>query len=429
LIAGCLSGGFSLQLSDGQNTGQRAEFQVRVKQVSLQEINNNQLSVFPGLEAAITPRDLLVATTDGDSANRRQVVFLVTSGPTRGRLLYLTDSGRYETVQNFTQEAINGSRLIYRHEPSSPFGKAGGPLRETDAFSFEAISDHAPYRLKSMFRIVISVTSRMAGGIERYVRLSPVLCQEGGNATVFPQNLNTSGILNLLSGGGPLLSAPVRMQLSSLPLHGKLNLRGGPARQGDTFSQADVDSGALVYTHDHSDSTTDRIGLAIYITREGLATLSGGGTEAKDVTVFEGQLNVSVTPVNDRQPYLVTNNPSMVVVRGQAKIIGRDLLEVRDPDTGPEGIRYTILDNGLQGRLVHPGQQQQGSLTHFTQQDINEDRVVYVHDGASAQTQFYFSVTDGRFQPRETGLSRHFRIHVIPLTLRLVFWFCVNALR
>jgi chondroitin sulfate proteoglycan 4 len=212
------------------------------------------------------------------------------------------------------------------------------------------------------------------------------------------------------------------MQLSGLPLHGKLSLRGGPARQGDTFSQADVDSGALVYTHDHSDSTSDRIGLAVYVTREGLATLSGGGgIEAKDVTVFEGQLNISVTPVNDRQPYLVTNNPSMVVVRGQAKIIGRDLLEVRDPDTGPEGIRYTILDNGLQGRLVHPGQQQQGSLTHFTQQDINEDRLIYMHDGASAQTQFYFSVTDGRFQPRETGLSRHFRIHVIPLTLRLVY--------
>jgi chondroitin sulfate proteoglycan 4 len=358
----------------------------------------------------------------------------VTSGPTRGRLLYLTDSGRYEPVQNFTQEIVNSSRLFYHHEPSSSSSKTGGggPLRETDQFSFEAIAEYAPYRLKSVFRIVISVTSRMAGGIERYVRLSPLLCQEGGNATVFPQNVNTTGILQLVTGGGsgggsgPLagpggLSAPVRLKLTGLPVRGKLSLRGGPARQGDAFSQADVDSGALVYTHDHSDSTTDRIGLAVYITRESL----GGGADnsnSKDVMVFEGQLNITVTPVNDRMPYLVTNNPSMVVVRGQAKVIGRDLLEVRDPDTGPEAIRYTVLDNGLQGRLAHPGGPAGGpSLTHFTQQDINEDRVVYVHDGASAQTQFYFSVTDGRFQPRETGLSRHFRIHVIPLTLRYVF--------
>ena len=69
---------------------------MRVKQVSLQEVTNRELSVFPGLEAAITDKDLVVATTDGDSsaATRRQVVFLVTSGPTRGRLLALADSGR-----------------------------------------------------------------------------------------------------------------------------------------------------------------------------------------------------------------------------------------------------------------------------------------------------------------------------------------------
>ena len=366
-----------------------------------------------------------MVTTDGD--DKRPVIFLVTSGPSRGRLLYLTDSGRYEPVQNFTQASLNTSRLIYRHEPAAALGRtavtggSSGPLRETDAFSFEAMADYAPYRLKSVFRIAISVTSRMAGGIERYVRLNPVLCQEGGNVTIFPQNINTTGILQILGGssvGGSLLSAPVRLQVTGLPVRGMLSLRGGPARQGDTFSQADVDSGALVYTHDHSDSTADRIGLAVLITRDGLAAIGGGG-DGKDVVVFESQLNVSVTPVNDRMPFLVTNNPSMVVVRGQAKVIGRDMLEVRDPDTGPESIRYTILDSGLQGRLVHPGkQQQQGSLTHFTQQDVNEDQVVYVHDGASAQTQFYFSVTDGRFLPQETGLSRHFRIHVIPLTLR-----------
>jgi hypothetical protein len=272
----------------------------------------------------------------------------------------------------------------------------------------------------------------MAGGIERYMRLSSVLCQEGGNATIFPQNLNTTGILNLLTGTGSSQlavgpSAPVRLKVTSLPVRGKLSLRGGSARQGDTFSQAEVNSGALVYTHDHSDTTTDRIGLAVFIARDSLVTAIGGsGGGEKDILVFEGQLNITVTPVNDRMPYLVTNNPSMVVVRGQAKVISRDLLEVRDPDTGPEAIRYTVLDNGLQGRLVHPGgngppSATSPSLTHFTQQDINEDRLVYVHDGASAQTQFYFSVTDGRFQPRETGLSRHFRIHVVPLTLRSVY--------
>merc|ERR1719474_2381446 len=99
--------------------------------------------------------------------------------------------------------------------------------------------------------------------------------------------------------------------------------------------------------------------------------------------LYQSQLNVTIVPLNDRMPFLVTKNPSMVVVRGQSKSINRDMLEVEDPDTDPVDIRFNI------------------------------------HDGASSQTQFYFSATDGRFQPRETGLSRHFRIHVIPLTLEL----------
>ncbi len=40
-----------MHLSDGLNMVERAEFEVRVKQVSLQERINRDLSVFPGLQA------------------------------------------------------------------------------------------------------------------------------------------------------------------------------------------------------------------------------------------------------------------------------------------------------------------------------------------------------------------------------------------
>merc|ERR1719474_1577228 len=134
--------------------------------------------------------------------------------------------------------------------------------------------------------------------------------------------------------------------------------------------------------------------------------------------LYQSQLNVTIVPLNDRMPFLVTKNPSMVVVRGQSKSINRDMLEVEDPDTDPVDIRFNILDNGLQGKLVYADQTSR-TITTFSQQDVNDEKVFYIHDGASSQTQFYFSATDGRFQPRETGLSRHFRIHVIPLTLEL----------
>ena len=254
------------------------------------------------------------------------------------------------------------------------------------------------------------------GGIDRYTSINPVTCQEGENVTIFPQNLNTTGIIDFLQRS-PLVSLAgrrpqLKLKFTNTPLRGILSLGSKTVSEGMMFSQRDVDMGILKYSHDHSDSVMDRIGVAAYLTADSL------GTPGKDLLVFRTQLNVTITPVNDRMPFLVTKNPSMVVVRGEAKTINSDMLEVRDQDSKAEDIIYTILDNSLQGKIVLRDRVSH-SVTRFTQKDINDDRVLYLHDGSSAQTQFYFSVTDGRFQPRETGLSRHFRIHVIPLTLSL----------
>ena len=406
--SGCLSGGFSLQLSDGLNSVERRQFAVTVQQLALRERRNEELAVFPGMEAPLSANHLDVVTTDLKAI--RPVIYLVTQGPTKGRLLFRTTSGRYEEVQNFTQANINDSRIFYRHE--KPFTD----LKDYDSFTFEAMAEYAPYRYKSKFSIVISVTSMIPGGIDRYISITPVTCQEGGNVTIYPQNLNTTGIIDFIQRGGAVKLAPgtphLRLKFAANPLRGQLSLGVRQVRAGDTFTQMDVDRGLLRYSHDHSDSTSDRVGLSVFLATE----VKGGG--AKDLLVWEGQLNITITPVNDRMPHLVTKNPSMVVVRGQTKTLNRDMLEVRDPDTLPKNILYTVMDNSLQGKIVFK-ERLTHSISHFTQADINSERVIYQHDGSSAQTQFYFSVTDGRFQPRETGLSRHFRIHVIPLTLVL----------
>ena len=272
------------------------------------------------------------------------------------------------------------------------------------------------FRLKSVFNIIISVSAMIPGGIDRYTSINQVRCQEGENVTIYPQNLNTSGIIDFLQTS-PIVSMAgrrpqLKLRFTATPLRGVLTLGSKTVAEGTYFSQRDVDMGILKYSHDHSDSLMDRIGIAAFLTGESV------GSPGKDLLVFETTLNVTITPVNDRMPFLVTKNPSMVVVRGQAKTINADMLEVRDQDTAAEDIIYTILDNSLQGKIVFRDRLSH-SVTRFTQKDINDDRVLYLHDGSSAQTQFYFSVTDGRFQPRETGLSRHFRIHVIPLTLGL----------
>ena len=87
LFLGCLSGGFSVQLSDGFNSIKKQQFDVQIKQLEVKETVNKELSVFPGMEALITMKHLMVETSDLESI--REVVFLITNGPTKGRLLFM----------------------------------------------------------------------------------------------------------------------------------------------------------------------------------------------------------------------------------------------------------------------------------------------------------------------------------------------------
>ena len=371
------------------------------------------MEVFPGSQTLITG-DYLRVTTSNLNQGDSHVLFLLTDRPSKGKLMYKTLSGRMMETFNFTQADINENRLFYRH--TSKYMQ----LKEYDFFKFEAVADYAPYRLKSVFNIVISLTASGGGtgphntGIHKYVKISNLLSREGSNTTLSSRNVNISGIIDFLTYGpasGLMNEMPIlRIKLRSVPEHGTMTLRRKMMGKGDTFTQNDVEAGVVVYSHDHSDSLTDKIGLAVYL----LPDMTG----LRDLKVYETTMNVSITPVNDKKPYLVTKTPSMVVVRGQSKILTKDMLEVADPDTPPKDIRYTMLDSGLQGRLVYATSVSL-PISTFSQKDINDGRVMYVHDGATSQTQFYFSVTDGRYQPRETGLSRHFRIHVIPLSLEL----------
>ena len=102
---------------------------MKIKQLALRESVNKELFVFPGMEALITRKHLSVETTDSESL--REVVFLITNGPTKGRLLFLKDDGRYEEIQNFTQLNVNTSRIFYRHE--KPFTQ----LKDFDFFNFD----------------------------------------------------------------------------------------------------------------------------------------------------------------------------------------------------------------------------------------------------------------------------------------------------
>ena len=109
----------------------------------------------------------------------------------------------------------------------------------------------------------------------------------------------------------------------------------------------------------------------------------------------------------------MTAAPLITVVQGQTITITRDSLLTEDPDTGPEGLIYDVINGPSQGRLLF--RNETIPVVKFTQADINAGKVLYQHSGPLQPAKFYMRVWDGNFNPAYTV----FNIHVLPLTLNV----------
>ena len=388
-------------------------FKVAVKELVVRLQQQEQLEVFPMTQTPLTTDHLLVTTSD--RVHRRNINYVVKNAPHLGRLLFLKDNGRVvSNIRNFTQKQVNESRIIYEH--NRPFSN----ITVFDSISLEAGADYASRRLDLVLNIRISVASN--DGIEKFVASQNLVLEEGGSAIVHTKNLNTSGILNFIRKhrgyDNPNVQAPMlRLQVTELPKHGVLTISKEKARVGQYLTQMDIDRGFVAYFHDDSDTSADTYGMAVYLEGDKSEKYGDGRGQTGDILLFDRLWNISIVAVNDRPFRLRTDSPSMTVVQRQAKAISRDMLLTEDMDTPPTDLLYVVVNSPTQGRLVF-AENITRPVKRFSQDDVNQKRVIYFHDGDGDSLKpddFYFRVSDGQYKP----VYRHFRIHIIPLELKL----------
>ena len=100
---------------------------------------------------------------------------------------------------------------------------------------------------------------------------------------------------------------------------------------------------------------------------------------------------------------------------GNRFVLGPENLKVEDLDSPPEEIRYVVIrdpNNGFLAMAHHP----HIPVHHFTQADIDNSQVWFIHDGSPSSGAFYFSVSDGQHRP----LYKLFHLDVIPVSITLV---------
>lgn len=104
--------------------------------------------------------------------------------------------------------------------------------------------------------------------------------------------------------------------------------------------------------------------------------------------------SVTVNVIDQNDLPVLNVNAGISVVEGGDITISKTELSVTDEDELPGEIQYSIVDAPTAGRLeltTDPGV----SVSSFTQADIDNNLLRFVHDGSEADDSFTFSISDG----------------------------------
>ncbi|XP_012660764.1 extracellular matrix protein FRAS1 [Otolemur garnettii] len=353
---------------------------------------NRGLQLSAGSVARITEHHLKVTDADSDD---RQVVYLLKEDPGAGRLQvakhdHLQQVSVKGPVRSFTQADIAQGQVEYSHRTGEP----GGSF----SFKFDVVDGEGNRLIDQSFSIhVLEDTS------------PPVIITNKG--LVLDEN-SVKKITTLQLSAADRDSAPAELvyRITRQPQLGHLEHVASPGVQISSFTQADLTSRSVQYTHSsEAERHTDAFSF----------TLSDGVNEVAQT------FHITLRPVDDSLP--VVRSSGMRVQEGVRKTITEFELQAVDADTEAESVTFTIVQPPRHGTIERTsnGQQHFHLSSTFTMEDIYQKRVSYSHDGSnSLKDRFTFTVSDGTnsfFITEEggreivTAAPQQFQVDILPV--------------
>uniref|UniRef100_A0A8C0AH98 Laminin G domain-containing protein n=1 Tax=Bos mutus grunniens TaxID=30521 RepID=A0A8C0AH98_BOSMU len=400
---GAMSGGFNFQVTDGLNFAPRQIFSITARALIISLEVNRGLSIFPGSVKPLSSRDLRAVTNDVDSAGNRTITFTVIRSPRLGRLLRVNSDNSTEDVSVFTQNLVSEQLISYQHMDWENMGWTA-----EDSFTFTVSSPPAALGPEE-FHITISYEINEPGRQSRLLANTGAVVKEGDKVLIDQSKLDASNLLLKLPKSQRSLYE-IWFQVTSLPHHGTLMVgERNITKRKPNFSQYIINTFGVTYLHDDSESLADNFTFAVWPNEKSKSTMK------PEADFHEEMFNITITPINDQAPELKTKGLRLQVLQGNRLVLGPENLKVEDLDSPPEEVRYVVIrdpNNGFLAMAHHP----HVPVHHFTQADIDNSQVWFVHDGSPSSGAFYFSVSDGQHRP----LYKLFHLDVIPVSITLV---------
>uniref|UniRef100_A0A8C1HQG0 Chondroitin sulfate proteoglycan 4ba n=1 Tax=Cyprinus carpio carpio TaxID=630221 RepID=A0A8C1HQG0_CYPCA len=343
---------------------------------------NRVLRVWVDSVTEITPEDL---NAEDEDTLPEQLEYIITQ-PSNGHLALKTAPNR--PIMNFTQAHIDQRQLLFVH--------SGG-------FNFQ-VNDGVNFAPRQIF----SITARAL--VLNLEKAGPLKVFPGDKVLIGKSMLDASNLISK-QPESKRTSYEVWYQVTSLPKHGTIVVgERNLTKEKPNFSQFILNKYGITYHHDNSETTHDHFDFDVYLNLK-----SKPPTRPLDPSeVVSESFNITIIPINDQPPVLKTKAPSLKVVQGDTMAIRPNHLSVVDLDNPPSEIQYTVISKPSNGFLATTERMNE-SVDSFSQAQINNGEVFFIHDGSPSSGAFYFSVTDGHHRP----LYKLFNLEVVEITVSL----------
>jgi uncharacterized repeat protein (TIGR01451 family) len=289
----------------------------------------------------------------GYTGTPEDLIYKLTEAPTNGSLL--KDGKPLGVGEDFTQADIDEGKISYKPNNADV---------EEDAFAFTMRegaegpeSDETP--VKITFNKKPTVASK------------PLAGNQGGTIPLTESALKATDKEN---------SDPTKLvyTLAEAPTKGVLKKNGVPLKEGDTFTQADIDEGKVGY--EHTDKSVPALDENFKL-------------KVKDADGAES--DVPVTIKFNNKPTVATK-PLEAGITGSVPLTEDNLKASDREDSDPTKLVYTLAEAPTKGVLKNMGDPLKPGDT-FTQDDLDKGRIAYEYTGEGlpiTEDAFAFTVKD-----------------------------------
>ncbi|MFT6389568.1 MAG: hypothetical protein ACJAUP_002961 [Cellvibrionaceae bacterium] len=263
------------------------------------------------------------------------------------------------TNDSFTQQDIIDGNILYSHDDSNTAG---------DSFIFSVGDGTNTLAGQTMVITVTAVDDSTATVVNNAITVT-----EGDVNTVLT-------VADLLATDTDTTNTTLTYTVGNV-INGSLTINGSgwASSSNDSFTQQDIIDGNIFYTHNDSNTNSDRLSFSV-----------GDGTN----TLAGQTMVITVIAVDDSTATVVNN--VLTVTEGDLNTVFTVAdLSASDTDTNDSTLIYTV-GNVTNGTLTINGSVwASGTNDTFTQQNIIDGNILYSHDNSNTSSDsFSFSISD-----------------------------------